>query len=163
MIDTDYINIISQIVNNNDFQKLKYEKHHTINRFDHSLEVSYKTYKICKKLRLDYVSATKAALLHDYFFDEEFRGLSKNKKLIMHYKHSISNAKKITDLTKKEENIIASHMFPIGGKTPKYLESIIVDMVDDYVAIKENATVQKHKLRHAFNIITIIAFNFLTM
>ena len=30
-----------------------------------------------------------------------------------------------------EKNIICSHMFPIGGKVPKYLESVIVDIIDD--------------------------------
>lgn len=152
MIDTDYINIVRSILGNDNFQMLKCEKHHTTNRFDHVIEVSYRTYKICKKFNLDYASATKAALLHDYFFDKEFDNVSKKRKLVTHYKRAIINAKKITTLNNKEENIIASHMFPVGGRIPKSVESIIVDIVDDYVAIKENATVHKSKIKHVFNL-----------
>lgn len=153
MIDTDYIDTVRFIIGNDNFQKLKYEKHHTTNRFDHLIEVSYRTYKICKRLKLDYRSATRAALLHDYFFDNDFYNVSKRKRLVTHYKKAIVNAKKITVLSNKEENIIASHMFPVGGKLPKCMESVIVDIVDDYVSIKENTTVHKAKIKNVFNII----------
>ena len=28
-------------------------------------------------------------------------------------------------------------MYPVGGKMPRYLESIVVDAVDDYVSLNE--------------------------
>ena len=73
MENKEYLQIVEKLLENRKFSKLKNETHHhNSNRFNHSVEVSYKTYKICKKLRLDYESATKAALLHDFFFDKEF-------------------------------------------------------------------------------------------
>ena len=118
----EYLSIVGKIITNRKFQKLKQETHHhTTTRFDHCLAVSYKSYLICKKLNLDYESVAKAALLHDFFFDEQFKNKSKGKKLIKHYEKSLENAKKLSILNEKEENIIASHMFPIGGKTPRCL------------------------------------------
>lgn len=133
----EYLNAVDDIISNKQFNKLKYERHHyATTRYDHSLEVSYKAYKICKKLNLDYKSVARAALLHDYFFDSDF-DVNRGKRIFIHYKKSLENAKMIVDLTAKEENIIASHMFPIGGKKPKSIESVIVNAVDDVVAVKE--------------------------
>jgi len=133
----EYLNSVDDIINNKNFNKLKYERHHyATNRYEHSLEVSYKAYKICKKLNLDYESVARAALLHDYFFDSDFT-VNRGKRIFVHYKKSLENANEIVNLTKKEENIIASHMFPIGGQLPRCIESVIVNAVDDVISIKE--------------------------
>lgn len=160
MNNKEYLQIIEKILNNRKFIKLKEEKHHhNSNRFNHSLDVSYKTYKICKKLRLNYESATKAALLHDFFFDEEFE--NKKQRMFKHPKKAIENAKKITTLTKKEENIIISHMYPIGGHLPKSRESIIVDLVDDYVSLKEKFGIDYKSFKAAINFLFILLINVL--
>lgn len=159
-MNDEYLMIIEKIIANRKFQKLKNEKHHTTTRYDHVVDVSFKTYKICKKLNLDYKSATRAALLHDFFFDEEFKTVSNKKKLVNHYKSAIKNSNKLTKLNHKEENIIASHMFPIGGKKPKYLESVIVDVVDDVVAIKEEFDQNAQKLKNAFSTFAFIFVSF---
>ena len=160
MNNKEYLQIVEKILNNRKFIKLKEEKHHhNSNRFNHSLDVSYKTYKICKKLRLNYESATKAALLHDFFFDEEFE--NKKQRMFKHPKKAIENAKKITTLTKKEENIIISHMYPIGGHLPKSRESIIVDLVDDYVSLKEKFGIDYKSFKAAINFLFILLINVL--
>lgn len=133
----EYLDTVYGIINNDSFRELMSERHHyNTNRYQHSLEVSYKVFKICKRLNLDYESATRAALLHDYFFDSDF-DVNRARRLFVHYKKSLENADKITYLTKKERNIIASHMFPFGGKLPRYKESVIVNAVDDIVSVKE--------------------------
>lgn len=160
MNNKEYLQIVEKILNNRKFIKLKEEKHHhNSNRFNHSLDVSYKTYKICKKLRLNYGSATKAALLHDFFFDEEFE--NKKQRMFKHPKKALENAKKITTLTKKEENIIISHMYPIGGHLPKSRESIIVDLVDDYVSLKEKFGIDYKSFKAAINFLFILLINVL--
>lgn len=160
MENKEYLQIVEKLLENRKFGKLKNETHHhNSNRFNHSVEVSYTTYKICKKLRLDYESATKAALLHDFFFDAEFD--NKRERLIKHPKVALENAKKITNLSKKEKNIIASHMYPIGGKFPRYLESVIVDVVDDYVSLKEKLGGDFKSLKAAVNFLFILAISVL--
>ncbi len=160
MENKEYLQIVEKLLENRKFSKLKNETHHhNSNRFNHSVEVSYKTYKICKKLRLDYESATKAALLHDFFFDKEFD--NKRERLIKHPKIALENAKKITNLSKKEQNIIASHMYPIGGTIPKYIESVIVDAVDDYVSLKEKLGGDFKNLKAATNFLFILLISVL--
>ena len=153
--NTEYIQIVEKLLSNRKFNKLKEETHHhNSNRFNHSLDVSYKTYKICKKLGLDYESAARAALLHDFFFDDEFN--NKRERMLKHPYIALANAEKITKLSSKEKNIIASHMYPVGGKVPRYAESIIVDLVDDYVSVKEKFGGDLKSFKAAFNFLFIL-------
>ncbi len=118
------------------------------------MEVSKKTYKICKKLNLDYRSATRAALVHDFFFTDEFK--NKKQQLLKHPKQALKNANQIMSLNEKEQNIIEAHMYPIGKKLPKYKESIVVDIVDDIVSIKEKIGGDFEYLKVATNFLFII-------
>lgn len=139
MNNKEYLDITEKCINNRKFKKLINEKHHYVtNRYSHNLEVSYRTYKVCKYLKLDYKSATRAALVHDFFFDDEFN--NKISKLTKHPQVAFVNASKLYHLNEKEQNIIKSHMFPFGGSIPKCRESVVVDLIDDYVSIKERCT-----------------------
>ena len=66
--DKEYMRLIDKYINNNEVMRLKDIPHHDSNRLNHSLKVSYYSYKICKKLNLNYISAAKAGILHDLFF-----------------------------------------------------------------------------------------------
>ena len=161
-MNKEYLSIIDEFINNEEFQKLKNETyHHTTNKYNHSLAVAKHTYNICKALKLDYISATRAAILHDFFFDKEFDNKNKTNCLLNHYKASIKNANKLTKLSKKEENIISSHMFPIGGSLPRSIESVLVDIIDDAVAIRERAFYNPKRLGQAIATLTIFLINFL--
>ena len=156
----EYLDIINDIIKDENYQRLKEEIHHNnTNRYDHNLDVSYNTFKICKKMHLDYKSATKAALLHDFYFNDDFK--NQLQKILKHPKISIENASNITNLSKKEENIIHSHMYPVGGKTPRYIESIIVDIIDDGVSIKERLGGDYRSLKTAVNFLFIIFTSYL--
>ena len=69
---------------------------------------------------------------------------------------ALENAKKITTLTSKEENIIASHMYPVGGKIPRYIESVIVDLIDNYVSLKEKFGGDYRSLKAGFSFLFIL-------
>ena len=154
----EYIQIVGKLLENRKFNKLKYERHHhNSNRFNHSLDVSLKTYRICKRLGLDYESATRAALLHDFFFDSEFE--NKRERMLKHPRQAVVNAEKITKLSDKEKNIIESHMYPVGGKLPRHIESVVVDMIDDYVSVKEKLGGDFKSLKVAFNFLFILAIS----
>lgn len=138
--DSEYINIISNILENKKFSNTKNCKHHGISRFEHSLRVSYYSYKITKKLKLSYIETARAGLLHDFFITDELKGKSKKFRLIIHPYKALENAKKYFILNEKEEDIIINHMFPtLPHKIPKFLESWIVSFVDKIVAIYEFA------------------------
>ena len=161
MKSLEFLQIVNDILINKKFNKLKNEVHHyNSNRYDHCLDVSYKTYLICKKMNLDYVSATRAALLHDFFFTTDFK--ESDKKLFKHPSIAYDNALSITSLNEKEINIIKSHMYPIGGVVPRSTEAVIVDAVDDFVAIKEKLGGDIKSINVAFNFLLILFINFLT-
>ena len=97
--DKDYMYLIDKYINNKKVMKLKDIPHHDSNRLNHSLKVSYYSYKICKKLNLNYISAAKAGILHDLFFTRSIN-YSKAKDKIklyanMHPEMALENAKKV--------------------------------------------------------------------
>ena len=70
MSDFEYVDIVSDIINNEEFLKLKFYRHHDNTRLDHCLKVSYNAYKLAKKFNLDYKAAARAGLLHDFFYGD---------------------------------------------------------------------------------------------
>ena len=65
------------------------------------------------------------------------------------------HSEKHFSLTPKEKDIIVSHMFPVAPtRVPKYLESWIVDLVDDFVSITEEVKAKKRSLIRFANYLT---------
>ena len=136
--DKEYYKIIKDILNNEKFKQTKKCRHHGITRYEHSLKVSYKSYKIAKKHNLDYISTARAGLLHDFFIDEDLTPKKRKISMFVHPYKSLENSNKYFNLNKKEKNIIISHMFPtLPHKIPLYKESIIVSITDKIIATKE--------------------------
>ncbi len=136
--DNAYLNIIEDILYNKEFRKIDLSIHHGLSRLEHSLRVSYYSYKISKFLLLDYKEVARAGLLHDFFVTSE---LSRKEKIIsafIHPKKALQNANDNFYLTDKEKNIIEAHMFPlVPNKIPRYMEAWIVSFVDKAVATYE--------------------------
>ena len=133
----EYDEIIKDILKNKEFKKLENYTHHKTTRLEHSKRVSIYSYKICKKLNLDFISAARGGMLHDFFYNKYD---IKNSARLMknHPKIALKNAKKHFIINKKEENIIESHMYPLNIKCkPKYPESLVVSIVDKIVCIYE--------------------------
>ena len=122
------------------------------------IRVAYYSYKITKILHLNYKETTKGAILHDFFFNEEEN--NKVVRLIEHPEIAYINASKYFDLSSLEEDIIKTHMFPIGKKVPKYLESWIVDLVDDIASVYEKTFVLKANMKLSFNLIVMLLVMF---
>lgn len=136
--DCEYNKIINNIMKNKEFIKINNCRHHGITRLEHSLRVSYFSYKICKKLKLNYKETAVAGLLHDFFIDEQLTKKEHCLSAFTHPKKSLSNSMKHFKLTDMQKDIIYSHMFPlIPTRPPKYLESWLVSMVDKVVASYE--------------------------
>lgn len=144
--NNEFNKIIREVNNNEEFQKLKKIKHHGITRYEHSLRVAYYTYKTTKLLHLDYKESTVAALLHD-FFQEEVSDKNFVSRLRKHPSIAVKNATKNFNLNDKQIDIIKTHMFPITFTPPKYMESWIVDLVDDLSAIYEQGRVIKQQVK----------------
>ena len=137
--DEKYLETVDEILNNEEFKKLKEYRHHGIDRLTHSINVSYRSYRIIKFLGLNSKAAARAGLLHDFFFvnNQKVKLKERTKVLFKHPLYALENSKKHFTLTKVEENIIKTHMFPIGLRIPIYIESWVVDLVDDFMSVHE--------------------------
>ena len=158
MSDFEYIDIVRDIINNEEFLKLKFYRHHDNTRLDHCLKVSYNAYKLAKKFNLDYKAAARAGLLHDFFYgDLRYINVIERKYMLnAHPYFAYYNASKIFKLNEKEKDMILSHMFPISYEVPRYKESILLDLVDDLEALKEVGIYIKDRLKHNINLILIM-------
>ena len=138
--EDEYKKIISDLLEIDEVLSLaEYEQHIDIDRLQHVKSVSYLSYKICKKYNLDYVAAARAGLLHDLFY-YDWKVKDDGSHRLHGYRHpgfAVENAKKITSLSKKEEDIIKRHMWPLTLTPPRYLESYIVNLSDKYSATVE--------------------------
>ena len=160
--DLQYMSIVNNIVDNDEFVKMRQIEHHGISRYDHSLKVSYYSYKIAKALHLDYEQTAIGGLLHDFFLSPEDR--TQKDRLVSvftHPKQAVEMAKSQFDLTTKEIDMIRSHMFPINLSVPKYAESWIVSMVDKCVATNEFAIKFRFRLKYAYNLFLLFAISFI--
>ena len=153
--DDEFYSIIEDILGNTHFNKLKTIRHHGITRFNHSLRVSYYTFKTTKKLGLNYVEATRAALLHDFFTDE-VKEQKMSDALKNHPSVALMNAKKYFDISDLQADIIVKHMFPVTKELPKYKESWIVDVIDDVSSVYERTYSLNSEFQAALNFIFII-------
>lgn len=160
--DLQYMSIVNNILDNDEFLKIRQIEHHGISRYDHSLKVSYYSYKIAKALHLDYEQTAVGGLLHDFFLSPEDR--TQKDRLVSvftHPKQAVDMAKSQFDLTTKEIDMIRSHMFPINLSVPKYAESWIVSMVDKCVATNEFAIKFRFRLKYAYNLFLLFAISFI--
>ncbi len=140
--DKEFYEIIAPIINSKEFKKRKKFAHHgEITVYDHSLAVAKLSYKIAKKFHLNYKEAAIGGLLHDFYRHPWQNNKEKksffNKHGFTHANDAFLNASYFYPnyMSKRIENIIKSHMFPLNKKLPKYKESWIVSLADKYVSM----------------------------
>ena len=159
--DNEYLKEVKDILENDEFKKMENIVHHEGNRLEHSIRVSYYSYKLAKILKLDTRKVARAALLHDFFLEKNENVNPKKRIITMleHPKYALENSKKYFELSSMEEDIILTHMFPIGLTVPKYFESWMVDIVDDVASIYEKGSVVCRQLSTASSFLFIILLN----
>lgn len=139
--DAEYLSYVHDIINNKKLRQLdEIVHHHHTTRFKHSIYVSYVSYRIAKRMNLDAKATARAGLLHDFFIEnrDEIAKLEQGSHNYVHPKLALENAKKLTEISKVEEDIILKHMFLCTRcSLPKYRESYIVTCIDKYCAIEE--------------------------
>lgn len=161
--DKEYLFIINHILENNEFQKMNDIKHHNTTRMDHSLKVSYYSYKIAKSLNLDYEDVARGGLLHDFYINE-IKNCSKVKDKILlfstrHPEEAFLNSVNNFELSEKEKNIIKTHMFPVDYRIPKYAESWLVSLVDKVLSLGEFSKRFSYKLGYLLNLYLLFVLN----
>lgn len=147
-LDSEYIELVKDLIECEEVQNLQaITQHHFSTRLEHSISVSYTSYRIAKKLNLNCRAIARAGLLHD-FFQEDREAFAVNYEGQSHASYhphvALENARELTELSELECDIIVKHMWlasPACIHTlPKFKESYIVTMVDKYCATKEALT-----------------------
>lgn len=161
----EFQSIVKELISNKTVQEMKkYRQHYNTSCFEHCYVAAYYCYSICKKYHLDYISATRAAMLHDLFlYDWRVRQPDrKGLHAFTHGKTACDNACKLFDLNEKEKDIIIKHMWPVTISFPKSMEGFILTFVDKYCAISESFDVLKSKifrkriLRYTYLLLSLI-------
>lgn len=143
----EFINYIQDILTNDEFQKLSaFGQHIHTDRLQHSLNVAYYTFLVCRKYNWHVEEATRAALLHDFFlydWKETKLGFHPNE----HPKQALINSKKHFEITPLMENMILSHMWPLSLAYPKHRESLVIQGSDRFCACLEVMSGLKQKVK----------------
>lgn len=130
------------ILYSDEYQKNRdYIQHGATSIYEHCIYVTCECLKIAENKNVDKKQLVRAGLLHDYFkYDWHIYGKKNGlHKLhgIYHPSYAAENAKKDFDITKKEENAIRSHMWPLGFDFPHSKEAWILFLADKNCALKE--------------------------
>lgn len=130
-----------------------YIQHGTTTTLKHCENVAWVSYLINKKLRLnaDEKELVEAAMLHDlYLYDWHDGEPCRKTHGFDHPEIARDNAVKYFGISKKEQEAIHSHMWPLNiTRIPKSREALIICLADKYCAIIETIRLNKRfGLRH---------------
>ena len=159
--NTEYENCVSDLLAHEMTKMMKnFIQHGNTSCLEHCINVSYCSYLICKRLGLDYRSAARGGLLHDFFLydwhvDKPYKGLHG----LVHPRIALQNASRYFNLNDKEKDIIQKHMWPLTLKPPRYRESFVVLCADKYCAFRE--TVTHMGKRYAYKLLTALGLSFI--
>lgn len=158
-VDEEFNQIVEPIITNEAYQMTRNCIHHGINRYDHMIRVAYYSYKITKFCHLNYIETTRGSVLHDFFMEDGPK--HKAKRLVKHADQALENSMQYFELNDLEKDIIKTHMFPFGKNIPRYLESWIVDVVDDIASIFEKTNVMKEHMSAGFSMLLLMFWFFI--
>ena len=164
MYTEEFLEIIDEFINNDKVLSMKeYIQHCNVNCFDHCLDVANTSYKVAKKLNLDYKAITRAAMVHDMFLYDWHQ--KENRHSGHAYKHGkIASLNALTEfkLTSEELDMIEKHMWPITLHLPKSKEGFVLTFVDKYCTLKEEANyIYKYIRNKKITKYAVFAFNLL--
>ena len=129
----------------------RYMQHGDTSVFRHSVSVAYFSYYLALKMNapVDIHSLIRGALLHDYFlYDWHEKNAGHRFHGFIHAGRALQNAKNDFELTRREENIISRHMFPLNIVPPMCKEAWLVCLADKICASKETIVRRIHIRRY---------------
>lgn len=129
-------------------QMQEYIQHGSVTTYEHCRNVALVSFWLNRRLHLgaDETQLAVGALLHDFYLYDwhktsTFHGLKHLFEMhgFTHPQYACQNAQRIFQITKKEQNIISSHMWPLTlTHAPKCREAVIVCFADKYCAVVES-------------------------
>ena len=145
----EFLETVSDITAVPAYQMLKKFVHHnSTTRYQHCLNVAWYTFIICRQAGLDYKSAARGAMLHDFYLYDtnEFRKTGMNHNAV-HPRCAFKNACKYFDVNDVMKDCILNHMWPATTAKPATKEGLILTFVDKYCASLEWGTSRARRIR----------------
>ena len=119
----------------------KHRQHKGTTTFRHCRSVAVESFRLAQKFgwKVDEDALARGAMLHDYhLYTRQKQKINALRHLLSHPKWARGNAEKVFDLSRKEKNIIESHMWPLTFfKLPRSKEAFIVTLADKRCALRE--------------------------
>lgn len=142
----EYYSYVRDLLNCGDVMRLcEYPHHIGTSRFQHSLNVSYYNFKLCRLFHLDAKAAARAGLLHDlFFYDRKTHKKIRNGHCAEHANIALYNASMRFSISELEGDMILNHMFPMTLRLPRHAETYMITIVDKFCA---SAELTAHVLR----------------
>ena len=156
----EFFSIINDLLKSSKVQEMKiYNQHAGTSCYKHCMQVAYYTYIVCKRLNLDYISATRGAMLHDLFLYDWHTHIREDKSwkgqhAFMHPKIALRNATQIFNLNDIEKDVIVNHMWPVTIKIPHYKYSAIFETSRHLSQIFHSKTFYKY----AYVFLSLVVF-----
>ena len=134
--DCEYYDYVKDLLESEVVQSMKQYHHHGhTSLFQHSVNVSYYNFLLCKKWGLNARAGARGALLHDLFLYDWHEHVREPGQQLHGWTHphtALENARKYFSPTPLEEDIIVKHMFPLTPIPPKYKEAFCVTLTDKF-------------------------------
>lgn len=156
----EFLNTVSDITANPEYQQLKnYVHHNCTNRYQHCLNVAWYTFLWCKKAGLNYKSAARGAMCHDFYLYDNAQFYKTNMRhSVVHPRYALLNTRLHFETDPVMEDCIVHHMWPAGSGMPTTPEGMIVTLADKYCASVEWGQTQAQKAA-AYERIYLSMFN----
>lgn len=134
-----FLDCVGDLLFTPEVQSMRHIPHHPGTCcYEHSVFVAYVAFRMARRWGLDYLAAARGGLLHDlYLYNSKDKSAHPGWQCFDHPVAAWRNARELTELSQKEENIILSHMWPLARFRPRSREAALVDFVDTLCATLE--------------------------
>lgn len=152
MIEKEFIRMIRDIIRTKEFRGMKQYRHHVKGSvYDHSIKVAYLCYRHHKRFgtKTDLRELVRGALLHDFYLYDWHEMLpGRRLHLFTHPRCSLANAlHHYPDLTRREQDMIRRHMFPVTLTPPRTGAGWLICFYDKVAACSDYFGKNKWKAR----------------
>lgn len=152
----EFLTIINPFLQSEEYLKLQYFYQHIgTTRLEHCVRVAKYSYLISKRIKIDYISCTRAAMLHDFFLYDRKEKEVKGRHPKAHALEAANNANKYFSVNKQEIDAIQYHMWPLIIGRPHYSIGWIVQLADKIAAVIETSKNFRLKVNYSTYILAI--------
>lgn len=143
----EYYACVHDLLDDRSVLSLSEFRHHIgTTRFQHSLNVSYYNFLLCRFFHLNARSAARAGLLHDlFFYNRKTHEKIANSHPAEHANIAFYNASQMFPLNELESDMIINHMWPMTRTLPRHRETFMITIVDKFCAVAEVMTYAMRK------------------